>query len=153
MTSRNQASESTQLRVTRVFFSFIVISQLRRPIELNFFTDLLFCAYVEVHQVRRLVFDNNKLADLPKKGQRYKQGQRIKGTIEHFKGTEAPGGMRAIAVVASVKYQTLFHERIAQYLDMNHFNHSSRHRRSCNIRLLGYPIQLNHQRKNRIILQ
>ena len=34
--SRNEASESTQLRTTMVFFSFIIISQFRRPIVLKF---------------------------------------------------------------------------------------------------------------------
>ena len=35
--SRNQPSKFTQLRVTReTVFSFVIISQLRRPIELNF---------------------------------------------------------------------------------------------------------------------
>ena len=62
MRSRNQASESTQLRVTRVrqwcFFFHINISQLLSTDWAQIFTGLLFYAYVEKHQVRRLVFDN-----------------------------------------------------------------------------------------------
>ena len=42
-------------------FSFIVISQLRRPFEFRFSQVRYFFAYVEIHQVRRLVFENNKL--------------------------------------------------------------------------------------------
>ena len=41
----------------KVFF-FIIISQLRRPIELKFVQVCYFYVYVEIHQVRRLVFDN-----------------------------------------------------------------------------------------------
>ena len=38
--------------------SFIIISQLRRPIELKF-SQVCYCMhYVEIHQVRTLVFDN-----------------------------------------------------------------------------------------------
>ena len=48
--SRNQASESTQLRCDKGVFSFIIISQLRRPIELaQMFKGLLFFTYVEIH--------------------------------------------------------------------------------------------------------
>ena len=48
----------SKLRVTRVcFFSFIIISQLRRPIELKF-SQVCYLMHVEIHQVRRLVFDN-----------------------------------------------------------------------------------------------
>ena len=46
-------------------FSFIIISQLRRPIELKFSQGLLFYAYVEIHQVRRLVFDNYQQCPVP----------------------------------------------------------------------------------------
>ena len=42
-------------------FVSIIISQLQRPIEFtNFHSFFLFCAYVKIHQVRRLVFDNNQ---------------------------------------------------------------------------------------------
>ena len=41
-----------------VFFSFINILQLRRPIELKFSQNLYFYAHLEIHQLWRLVFDN-----------------------------------------------------------------------------------------------
>ena len=56
--SRNQASESTQL-CDKDVFSLIVILQLRRPItELKFSQICFMHAYVEIHQVGRLFFDN-----------------------------------------------------------------------------------------------
>ena len=59
--SRNQASVSTQLRMTHVdkcVFPFIIICQLRRPNEFKCSQVCYFVHYVEIHQVRRLVFDN-----------------------------------------------------------------------------------------------
>ena len=43
----------------KFFSSFIIISQLQRPIRwAEIFTGLLFYVYFEIHQVRRLVFEN-----------------------------------------------------------------------------------------------
>ena len=44
--------------MTRVFFLPLLSRNFRRPIIFQIFTGLLFFAYVEIHQVRRLVFDN-----------------------------------------------------------------------------------------------
>ena len=46
--------------MTKVFFSSAIILQLWRPIEFSY-VGLLFYAYVKIHQVRRLVFDNYQL--------------------------------------------------------------------------------------------
>ena len=43
----------------------IIISNFWRPIWVQIFTGLLFDAYVEIHQVRRLVFNNNQRCPVP----------------------------------------------------------------------------------------
>ena len=53
MRSRNQASESTQLRE-----DIVSISQLRLKIEFSFSQVRCCVHYVEIHQLRRLVFDD-----------------------------------------------------------------------------------------------
>ena len=67
LNSRPQTAEVSKSRIwkhttcaTRLFFSSIIFSQLRRPIEFKFSQVCYYYAYyVEIHQVRRLVFDNN----------------------------------------------------------------------------------------------
>ena len=56
MRSWNQASESTQLRVTRVFFLSLLSRNFDDQLTSNFHK--LFHTYVEIHQVKRLVFGN-----------------------------------------------------------------------------------------------
>ena len=58
--SRIQASKSTQLVRQGCFFLPIFSCNFDEPSELQFFTGLLFYAYVETHQVNRLVFENTK---------------------------------------------------------------------------------------------
>ena len=55
--SWNQAFESTQLRVTKVFFSSIIFSQLRLQIEFKLSQVCYFMHSVDINQARRLVFD------------------------------------------------------------------------------------------------
>ena len=55
---QNQACESTQLLVTSVFCSFIIISQLGQPVELKFSQVCYFMHMLRYTIVRRLVFDN-----------------------------------------------------------------------------------------------
>ena len=56
-----EVSKSSEWKQTTLFdkgvFSFIIISQLRRPIELKFSRVCYFMHYVEKHQLWRLVFD------------------------------------------------------------------------------------------------
>ena len=57
--SKSRIWEHTTLCGKGVFSFIINISQLRRPIEVKFSqTCVLFYAYFEIHQVRRLVFDH-----------------------------------------------------------------------------------------------
>ena len=55
---RNQASESTQLRVTRVFFPSQLSHNTDNQSSSNFHSFVIIDAYVEIHRVRILVFDN-----------------------------------------------------------------------------------------------
>ena len=57
--------QSKQPRMTRVFFLPLLSRNFEDDQEFHIFTGLLFCAYVEIHQVRRLVFNNYQWCPVP----------------------------------------------------------------------------------------
>ena len=58
--SRNQASESTQLRVNRFFFLSSLSRNFDDQLSSNFSQVCYFIHMLTLHQLRRLVFDNNQ---------------------------------------------------------------------------------------------
>ena len=64
MRSRRQASKSTQVRVTRVFFLPLLLS-CSFDAKAQISTGLLFYVYFEIHQVRIPVFDNYQTCTVP----------------------------------------------------------------------------------------